>query len=130
MVRQRFGLSLYNVGKLLLKRVRNGGVQMRAAAFHEAGICRVPHQRVLEGINRMWALAPAENQFRPHKLPKRIFQFLTWHSGLGMELFVMELATRDGADLCNLPDRRQPIKARTPRRVRRRRDRQWRAASV
>ena len=58
MVRQNFGLGLRNVGELLLEHVRNGGVQMRAAAFHEAGICGVPYQCVLEGVNRVWALAP------------------------------------------------------------------------
>src|SRR5262249_37521783 len=107
---QRLGLSLHDLRKLLLERIGDGGVQLAASAFHEAGICRVPYQRVLEGVNCMWALAPAENQFRPHQLAKRIFQSLPWHSGHGMEQFVMELATRDGADLCHLPDRRQPIK--------------------
>ena len=61
MVRQSFGLGLCNLGELLLERVRNDGVQMRAAALHEACICSVPYQRVLEGINRVWNLAPTEN---------------------------------------------------------------------
>ena len=43
MVRQSFGLGLCNLGELLLERVRNGGVQMRAAAFQEAGVRRVPY---------------------------------------------------------------------------------------
>ena len=73
MVRQSFGLGLRNIGELLLERIRNSGVQMRAAAFQEAGICGVPYQRVPEGIDRVWNLAPAENQFRPHQLPKRLF---------------------------------------------------------
>src|SRR5262245_2184615 len=100
MVRQRFGLSLQDFREPLLERVRNGGVQMHAAASHEAGICGVPYQRVLEGVNRVWALAPAENQFRPRQLAKRLFQFLPRQSRDGVQQFVMELATRDGADLC------------------------------
>src|SRR5262249_39388759 len=107
-----FRLGLRNLGELLLERVRDGGVQMRAAAFQEAGICGVPYQSVLEGVDSMWALAPRENQFRPHKLPKRIFQSLPWHSGHGMQQLVMELAASEGADLRHLPHGCQPIKTR------------------
>src|SRR5262249_8021709 len=106
MVRQSFRLSLHDVRELLPERVRNGGVQMLAAAFHEAGICSVPYQRVLEGVNRVWTLAPAENQFRPRQLAKRLFQFFPRQSRDGVQQFVMELATSNGADLCHLPDRR------------------------
>src|SRR2546430_5516699 len=98
MVRQGFGLSLHDFRKLLLERVRNGGVQMPASALQEAGICGVPYQRVLEGVNRVWNLAPAENQFRLHQLAKRIFQSLPRQPGDGVQQFIMELATRDGAD--------------------------------
>jgi len=126
MVCQSFRLGLRNLSELMLERVRDGGVQMRAAAFQEAGICGVPYQRVLEGVNRVWVLASAENQFRPHQLRKRIFQSLPRQSGDGVQQFVMEFATRDGADLCHLPDRRQPIKTRHQRRVQRCRDRQSR----
>jgi len=109
---QSFGLSLHDVRKLLLERVRNGGVQVPASAFQEAGICGVPYQRVPEGIDRVWNLASAENQFRLHQLTKRLFQFLSRQSGDGVQQFVMKLATRDCADLCHLPHRCQPIKTR------------------
>src|SRR5262249_61702051 len=97
MARQRLGLSLHDLRKLLLERIGDGGVQLAASAFQEAGVCGVSHQRMLEGIDRMWNLAPAENQFRPHQLAKRSFQSLPWHSGHGIQQLVMELATRDGA---------------------------------
>ena len=112
MARQRLGLSLHDLRKLLLERVGDGRVQRAASGFQEAGICGVTDQRVLEGIDRMWNLAPAENQFRLHQLPKRSFQSLPWHAGHGVQQLVMELATRDGADLCHLPHRYQPIKTR------------------
>jgi hypothetical protein len=57
---------------------------------------------VLEGVNRVWALAAAKNQFRPHQLPKRIVQPLLRHSGHGMQQLIVEVATGDGADLCHL----------------------------
>src|SRR5262249_27278162 len=71
MVRQSFGLSLHDFRELLLESTRDSGVQIHASAFQEAGICSVPYQRVLEGINRVRNLAPAENQFRPRQLAKR-----------------------------------------------------------
>ena len=74
-----------------------------APAFQEAGICGVPYQRVLEGINRVWNFAPAENQFRPHQLVKRLVQSLPRQPGDGVQQFVMKVATRDGTDLCHLP---------------------------
>src|SRR2546425_4232646 len=98
MVRKSFGLGLQDVRDLLLESTRNGGVQIHPSAFEETGICSVPYQRVLEGINRVWTLAPAENQFRSHQLVKRLFQSLPRQPGDGVQQFVMELATRDGAD--------------------------------
>src|SRR4029077_14571867 len=56
MVRQSFRLRLCDVGELLLERVRNGGMQMRTAAFQQARICGIAYQRMLESINRVWAL--------------------------------------------------------------------------
>src|SRR5258708_25616913 len=83
MVRQSFGLGLRNIGELLLERIRNSGVQMRAAAFQEAGICGVPYHRVVEGGNRLWALTSSQNQFLPQQPPQRLFYFLPWrHSPL------------------------------------------------
>jgi len=38
----------------------------------QPGVGGVSHKRVLEGINRVWNLAPAENQFRPNQLAKRL----------------------------------------------------------
>ena len=103
---------------------------MPASAFQEAGICGVPYQRVLEGINRVRNLAPAKNQFRLHQLVKRLFQFLPRQPGDGVQQFVMEIATRDGADLCHLPHRCQPIKTRHQRRVQRCWDRQRRQRTL
>jgi hypothetical protein len=103
MVRQSFGLSLHDFRELLLERVCHGAVHLSAPAFQEAGICGVPYQRVLEGVDRVWNLTPAENQFRPHQLVKRLVQSLPRQPGNGVQQFVMKVATRDGTDLCHLP---------------------------
>jgi hypothetical protein len=60
--------------ELLLERRCDSGVQLPAAAFQEAFIGGIPDQRVLEGINRVRNLAPAENQFRRHQLAQGLCQ--------------------------------------------------------
>jgi hypothetical protein len=52
-VRQSFGLSLDQLGELLLERVRDGGVQTPVPALQETGIGGIPYQCVLEAINRV-----------------------------------------------------------------------------
>ena len=96
-----FGLSLHDFRELLLERVRNGGVQLRAPAFQEAGICGIPYQRVLEGIDRVWNFAPAEYQLRPHQLVKRLVQSLPRQPGDGIQQFVMR--TRDPRQRRSVP---------------------------
>ena len=61
-VRKRFGLRFHDFRKLLLKRVRDGRVQMPASADQEAGISGVAHQCVLEGVDRVRNLATPKNQ--------------------------------------------------------------------
>ena len=127
---QSFGLSLHDFRKLLLECVRNGRVQMPAPAYQEAGICSVPYQGVLEGINRVRNLAPPKNQFRPYQLAQRLFQLVPRQPRDGVQQFVVKIAARDGTDLCHLPHRCQPIKARHQRRLQRCWDRQSRQRTL
>ncbi len=54
----------------------------------QPGVGGVSHKRVREGINRVWNLAPAENQFRPNQLAKRLLQPLYRQLGYGVQQFV------------------------------------------
>ena len=62
MVRQGFRLCLYSLGKPLFQRIGNGGMQLRAAAFQKPVIRDIPHQCVLESINRVRDFATPKDQ--------------------------------------------------------------------
>ena len=85
MVRESFGLSLHDFREPLLEGVRDRGMQRCASALQESRVGSVPHQRVLEGIDRLGYLAPAEYQLRPNQLGKRLLKSLFWQPGYGAQ---------------------------------------------
>ena len=123
MVRESFGLSLHDFREPLLEGVRDRGMQRCASALQQSRVGSVPHKRVLEGIDRLGYLAPAEYQLRPNQLGKRLLKSLFWQPGYGAQQFVGELATHHSADLSHLPHRSQSIEPRHQRCVQCRRNR-------
>src|SRR5262245_66192698 len=57
-----FRLARHDIVKSLLKCARNLAVQLLPAAFEQALIGRIPHQRVLEAVNGFRRLATAEHE--------------------------------------------------------------------
>ena len=64
MVRHDFRLARRDVGKALLECARNLAVQLLPAAPEQALIGRIPHQHVLEAVDGVRRLAPAEHELR------------------------------------------------------------------
>src|SRR5690242_3123659 len=62
MVRESFGLSFHDFRESLLEGICNRGMQRCASALQESRVGSIPHKRVLEGIDRLGYLAPAEYQ--------------------------------------------------------------------
>ena len=123
MVRERLRLRLDDLRVPLLERVGDRGMQLCASALQESGVGGVSHKRVLEGIDRVGYLAPAEYQLRPNQLGKRLLQRLPRQPGYRVQQLVGELATHHGADLSHLPHRRQSVEPRHQRCMQCRRNR-------
>ena len=127
MVRESFGLSLRRFpGTVARTRSRSSACSCCAPALQQPGVGSIPHKHVLEGIDRLWYLAPAEYQLRSNQLGKGLLQFLFGQPRYGAQQLVGELATHHGADLGHLPHRRQSVEPRHQRGVQRRRNRQRR----
>ncbi|MGY3356957.1 hypothetical protein ACVWZK_003620 [Bradyrhizobium sp. GM0.4] len=76
MMRKSFGLSLHKVREPLLEGTRDRSMQRCASALQESRVGSVPHKRVLEGIDCLRYLAPAEYQLRANQLSKRLLKSL------------------------------------------------------
>ena len=63
-------------------------MQCCSSALQESRVGGVAHKRVLEGIDRLGYLAPAEYQLRPNQLGKSLLKLLFWQPGYGAQQFV------------------------------------------
>src|SRR5262249_39971715 len=68
MVRHDFRLARDDVGKPSFECARNLSVQLMSAALEQTFVGRIPHQRVLEAVDRFGRLATAEYQLRLFEL--------------------------------------------------------------
>src|SRR5690348_9488429 len=64
MMRQELRLGTSDIGELLLKNPADPRVQLLALAAQQSAVGGVPHQRMLEGIDRIRWRTPAEGQPR------------------------------------------------------------------
>ena len=122
MVRHDFRLARHRVGKLLFEHARNLAVQLLPPALEQALIGRIPHQRVLEGVDGVRRLAAAEHELRLLELARaraatRSRRVRPMHAaGIG------KFAPDGGADLADLLHRRQAVEPRHQRILKRCRD--------
>src|SRR5262249_41880206 len=121
-----FRLACQDVGKSFLKRTRNLAVQLLPAALEKALISRVPHQRVLEAVDGIRRLATAEQEAGLLELGESMLQCALIASRHRAHQGIGELAPDGGADLGDLPHRRQAIEPRHQRALKRLRNGEWR----
>ena len=126
MVREKLGLCLRVLGKLLLQRLRDAGVELLAAGLEQRAVGGVLDQRVLEAVGRIGRGAAAEDQLGGDQLVERGLQLRLRPVGDRGEQRVGELAADRGADLRDLLHRREAVEAGQQRVVQRRRDRERR----
>ena len=75
-------------------------------------MCRVLHQRVLEGIDRIGRLASLEHQLGGDKAAESGLQLVLGATGDGAKQTVGKLASYRRADLRHQPHRRQSVEPR------------------
>ncbi len=111
MVSHDFRLACDNVWKLFFHLARDLAVQLLPPALEQALIGHVPHQSVLEAIDRFRWLAMAEHEFSFLKLGESLFQCRLFAPGHLTNEGVGELAPDSGSDLADLFHRRHPVEA-------------------
>src|SRR5260221_1000928 len=107
-----FRLARHDVGKPLLECARNLAVQLLPAALEQALIRRIPHQHVLEAVNGFWRLATAEHEFRLLELGECMLRCGLVAAEQRAQQGIRELTPDGGAELGELPYRRQAIEPR------------------
>src|SRR5438132_8710743 len=76
MMRDSFRLRLHDFREALLEGVRDRGMQRGPAALENSRVGSIPHERMLEAVDRPGYLASAKYQFRADQLRKRLLKSL------------------------------------------------------
>src|SRR5215831_15259754 len=113
-VRHDFRLARHNVGKLL-HCARNLAVQSPPAALEQALIGRIPHQRVLEAIDRIRWLTSSEYELSMFEFCECMLQYGFVASGQLAHQEIGEVPPDGCPDLADLLHRRQAIEPRHQR---------------
>jgi len=111
-LRKEFGLVLHQLWGIGLERFGDLRVQLLPGATQQAAMCRVLHQRVLEGIDGIGRLASLEHQLGGDKAAESGLQLVLGATGDGAKQTVGKLASYRRADLRHQPHRRQSVEPR------------------
>ena len=109
-VRDKFGLDIYDLWKMGLVRSCDPSMQLLAVGPKQTGICNILHQRMFEGILRIRRLTVPEDQLSANKLLEPIVQLALWYFRHSVQQLVRELAAQCGTDLGHLSHRSQSVK--------------------
>src|SRR5882724_11649552 len=109
MLREKFGLALHQLGRLDFERFGNMRMQLLARAAQKATVSRIPHQRMLEAIDRVRRPAALEDQLGRDEAGESGLQLVPVQTRDSAQQFVGELPSDRRADLSYTPHRRQPI---------------------
>ena len=112
MVGDEFRLGRRDRRELAAQGIGDLPVQDLPPALEQRFVGGVLDQRVLEGVARVGRRAGAEQQLRLFELHQCCAQCRLVAPGDGAQQRVGEFAADRGADLRDLLDRRQPVKAR------------------
>ena len=127
---EQFGLGLHQLAGLCWQRLGDQRVQFPPRTAQQTAVSRVPHQRVLEAVDRVWRHATLVHQLGRDKSRKSGLQFILGKSPYRSQQPVRKFASDRRADLRHQPYRRQAVEPRQQRGVQRRRDRQRRQRPV
>src|SRR5436190_14208062 len=106
-VGDKFGLGAYDFRKMSLVRACDSSMQLLTVGPKQTSIRNILHQRMFEGIMRMWWRTVPEEELSANKLLQRIIQLVLWHLRRSVQQLVRELAAQRGAHLSHLPRRGQ-----------------------
>ena len=129
MTRKHFRLGLDGLSKVLLQHLRDPSVELPPRALEQAGVGRVPNQRVLEDVGGMRGHASLEDQLRPRQPAQRVGE-LFFPGDDRRQQIVGKLPADDRGNLGYVFDRSEAVETRHQRVLQRRRDRRWRQRAL
>ena len=110
-MRHQFRLVGGSIGKVLLQRLGDPGMQLLPLALEQGVVGGILHQSMFEGEGGLGQCAAAVHHPRFGELPQALFErFVASRRDAGQQV-IGEFATNTGTDLDEFLDRRQPVEA-------------------
>ena len=130
MLREEFGLRVYQLGGLDFEGLGDLRVLLLPRAAQQAAMRRVLHQRVLKAIDRIGRCATLKHQLGANEASQSRLQLILGNARNCMQQRIGKLAADRGTDLCHMPHRRQPVKPCQQGGVQAHRDCKWRQRPI
>jgi hypothetical protein len=121
-VREQSGVRRHDIGKLILQRLSNPGVQLLPLAAQQGVVSGFLHQGMFEGVLGISCGSPLQDQFSAHQLHEGMVDLLLRHLRDCADQFVRERTTKRCPDLSYLARCRQTIESCEKGSLQRRRD--------